>query len=95
MLGKKIRHIGRYHEVARVFAKHGLGFIVQDLGLLIILSLPERLFTQEIALIQNRLGSELGGLWHKNMVFLHLDLSCNRMGDITSLNYFFGGILIT
>jgi len=34
MLGKKIRHIGRYHEVARFFAKHGLGFIVQDLGLL-------------------------------------------------------------
>jgi len=59
MLGKKIRHIGRYHEVATVFAKHGLGFIVQDLGLLNTLSLPKRLFTHKEALDSKSLGERI------------------------------------
>jgi len=78
MLGKKIRHLGRYHEVARVFAKHGLGFIVQDLGLLNTLSLPKRLFTHEEALDSKSLGERI------RRVIEDLGPTFIKMGQIAS-----------
>lgn len=45
MLGKRIRHIKRYRDVAKVLARHGFGFFVEEMGLLHMLSLPKRLFT--------------------------------------------------
>lgn len=44
MLGKRIRHLSRYRDVASVMARHGLGFLVEEIGLLSLLSLPRRLF---------------------------------------------------
>lgn len=44
MLGKRIRHLKRYRDVAKVLACHGFGFFVEEIGLLHMLSLPKRLF---------------------------------------------------
>ncbi|MHB1653466.1 MAG: ABC1 kinase family protein [Desulfitobacteriaceae bacterium] len=46
MIGKRIRHLSRYRVVASVMARHGLGFLVEEIGLLHTLSLPRRLFTK-------------------------------------------------
>lgn len=40
-----MRHFRRYRVVASVMARHGLGFLVEEIGLLHMLSLPRRLFT--------------------------------------------------
>ncbi len=45
MFGKRIRHIKRYRDVAKVLTRHGFGFFVEEMGLLHMLSLPKRLFT--------------------------------------------------
>jgi len=45
MFGKRIRHIKRYRDVAKVLTRHGFGFFVEEIGLLHMLSLPKRLFT--------------------------------------------------
>ncbi len=46
MIGKRIRHLSRYRVVASVMARHGLGFLVEEIGLLHMLSLPRRVFTK-------------------------------------------------
>ncbi|MFZ3130096.1 MAG: AarF/UbiB family protein [Desulfosporosinus sp.] len=50
MIGKRIRHIKRYRDVAKVLTRHGFGFFVEEMGILHMLSLPKRLFndTEEI-----------------------------------------------
>lgn len=45
MFGKRIRQIKRYRDVAKVLTRHGFGFFVEEMGLLHMLSLPKRLFT--------------------------------------------------
>lgn len=45
MIGKRIRHLKRYRDVAKVLARHGFGYLVEEMGLLHMLSLPKRLFT--------------------------------------------------
>lgn len=45
MFGKRIRHIKRYRDVAKVLTHHGFGLFVEEMGLLNMLSLPKRLFT--------------------------------------------------
>lgn len=45
MIGKRIRHLKRYRDVAKVLARHGFGFFVEEIGLVHMLSLPKRLFT--------------------------------------------------
>lgn len=45
MFGKRIRHIKRYRDVAKILTHHGFGFFVEEMGLLHMLSLPKRLFT--------------------------------------------------
>ncbi|GAB6172615.1 AarF/ABC1/UbiB kinase family protein [Paradesulfitobacterium aromaticivorans] len=46
MLGKRIRHLGRYRDVAAVLVRHGFGLVVEELGLSQLLSLPIRLFRE-------------------------------------------------
>lgn len=43
MFGKRTRHLSRYREIATLFARHGFGFIIEEIGLLHMLSLPKRL----------------------------------------------------
>ncbi|AGT32072.1 ABC transporter [Geobacillus genomosp. 3] len=42
MIGKRVRHLGRYHEIASALLRHGFGMIVDDLGFASVLSLPPR-----------------------------------------------------
>ncbi|NNV05942.1 AarF/ABC1/UbiB kinase family protein [Geobacillus sp. C56-T2] len=42
MIGKRMRHIGRYHEIAVALLRHGFGMIVDELGFSSFLSLPPR-----------------------------------------------------
>lgn len=46
MLGRRIRHLGRYRDVAAVLVRHGFGLVVDELGLSQLLSLPWRLFRE-------------------------------------------------
>lgn len=43
----RIRHTGRYRAIAMALMRHGFGYMVEELGLYHLLSLPRRLVTQE------------------------------------------------
>ncbi|MGG3740231.1 ABC1 kinase family protein [Paenibacillus chibensis] len=43
----KIRHTGRYREIAMALMRHGFGYMVEELGLFQVLSLPRRWVTHE------------------------------------------------
>ena len=45
MIGRRIRYMSRYREIAVALARHGFGFVVEELGLRSMLSLPKRLVT--------------------------------------------------
>ncbi|MFC4077053.1 ABC1 kinase family protein [Salinithrix halophila] len=40
MIGKKMRNLNRYREIASTFAKHGFGFLLDEMGLFTRLSMP-------------------------------------------------------
>ncbi|MCK0472857.1 AarF/ABC1/UbiB kinase family protein [Halalkalibacter sp. APA_J-10(15)] len=42
MFEKRVRHLKRYREIAAAFSRNGFGFIVKDLGLHDLVSLPKR-----------------------------------------------------
>lgn len=44
MIGKRMRHISRYRDIAIALIRHGFGFVVEEIGIAQILSLPQRLF---------------------------------------------------
>lgn len=44
MLRKRIRHLQRYREIVNAFVRHGFGYIIKEMGLLELLSMPKRLF---------------------------------------------------
>lgn len=46
----RIRHAGRYQAIAMALMRHGFGYMVEELGLYHLLSLPRRLVTQEVHL---------------------------------------------
>ncbi|WP_042202417.1 ABC1 kinase family protein [Paenibacillus camerounensis] len=43
----KIRHAGRYRTIAMALMRHGFGYMVEELGLNHLLSLPRRMMTHE------------------------------------------------
>jgi ubiquinone biosynthesis protein len=59
MIGRRIRHINRYREVASVFARHGFGLILEEMGLINLLSLPKRIFRIEEDVDPQTLGARL------------------------------------
>jgi ubiquinone biosynthesis protein len=59
MIGKRIRQIKRYREVAYVLARHGFGLILEEMGLINLLSLPKRLFKIEEEIDPQTLGERL------------------------------------
>ena len=59
MMGKRIRHIKRYRDVAKVLARHGFGYVVEEMGLLHMLSLPKRLFTDTEKMDSLSLGERI------------------------------------
>ncbi|QQZ62297.1 phosphotransferase [Paenibacillus sonchi] len=44
----RIRHAGRYRTIAMALMRHGFGYMVEELGLYHLLSLPRRMITQEV-----------------------------------------------
>lgn len=46
MTGKRLRHLQRYREIAACLVRNGFGYLVEEMGLLGLLSLPKRLFTR-------------------------------------------------
>lgn len=44
MIGKRVRHIGRYRDIAIALIRHGFGIVVDEIGFAQLLSLPQRLF---------------------------------------------------
>lgn len=46
MIKKRIRQIGRYRDIVYACTRHGFGFIMKELGLLDLLSVPRRLFVE-------------------------------------------------
>ncbi|KKO54707.1 ABC1 kinase family protein [Paenibacillus sp. DMB20] len=46
-MGVRIRHAGRYREIAMALMRHGFGYMVEELGLFHILSLPVRWISRE------------------------------------------------
>ncbi|OKP78181.1 ABC transporter [Paenibacillus sp. P3E] len=44
----RIRHAGRYRSIAMALMRHGFGYMVEELGLYHLLSLPRRMITQEV-----------------------------------------------
>ena len=59
MMGKRIRHIKRYRDVAKVLARHGFGYVVEEMGLSHMLSLPKRLFTNTEKMDSLSLGERI------------------------------------
>lgn len=45
MISKRIRHIKRYQEIVAVLVKYGFGYIVKDVGLFHLLSLPKQIIS--------------------------------------------------
>ncbi|MBJ9991986.1 MULTISPECIES: ABC1 kinase family protein [Paenibacillus] len=43
----RIRHTGRYREIAMALMRHGFGYIVEELGLFQMLSIPKRWITHQ------------------------------------------------
>ncbi|MFC9655378.1 2-polyprenylphenol 6-hydroxylase [Bacillus subtilis] len=47
MFEKRIRHFQRYRDIVASFSRNGFGFLIKELGLLELLSLPKRLFVED------------------------------------------------
>ncbi|MGN7300182.1 ABC1 kinase family protein [Ferdinandcohnia sp. SAFN-114] len=47
MFEKRIRHFQRYRDIVAAFSRNGFGFLIKELGLLELLSLPKRLFVED------------------------------------------------
>lgn len=44
MVGKRMRHIGRYRDIASALIRNGFGFVVEEMGISQFLSLPQKAF---------------------------------------------------
>lgn len=53
---KRIRHLHRYQEIVSAFTRNGFGFIMKELGLLELLSMPKRLFIEGKELDRKSVG---------------------------------------
>lgn len=57
-MGRRIRHIQRYRDIIMSLSRNGFGFIIEELGLLEILSYPKRLFKDGQQEIQTKTAAE-------------------------------------
>ncbi len=48
-IARQARHLGRYRQIAQVLVHHGFGYIVEQLGLVNLLSLPRRIILKRPA----------------------------------------------
>jgi ubiquinone biosynthesis protein len=75
---RHLKHLRRYREIARILIRHGFGGVVEQLGLLSILSLPRRL------LHRWPVGSPLSPPEHVRLAIEELGPTFIKLGQILS-----------
>ncbi|TDF94526.1 2-polyprenylphenol 6-hydroxylase [Paenibacillus piri] len=79
MFARRVRHIRRYRDIAAAFSRNGFGFMVKELGLLELLSLPKRLLVEDYQEIQTKtLGVRI------RLILEELGPTFVKMGQIAS-----------
>ncbi|WP_206922880.1 ABC1 kinase family protein [Alicyclobacillus suci] len=46
ILGKRVRHLSRYKDIAHILVANGFGWFIDEIGLADVMNLPRRLFTE-------------------------------------------------
>jgi len=59
LIGRQIRHMNRYREIASALIRHGFGFVVEETELFQALSLPARLFRGAREIERKSVGERL------------------------------------
>jgi ubiquinone biosynthesis protein len=77
-IGKQIRHMNRYRDIAGALIRHGFGFIVEETELFQLLSLPARVFREPRVVERKSIGERL------RHVIQDLGPTCIKMGQIAS-----------
>ncbi len=47
VIRKRIRHLQRYREIVNALIRQGFGYVIKEMGLLEVLSIPKRFFSEE------------------------------------------------
>ncbi|MGE8206501.1 ABC1 kinase family protein [Heyndrickxia sp. NPDC080065] len=79
MFMKRMQHINRYREIVTVLVKHGFGYIVKEVGLLHLLSLPKRMAADLQSEEPKPLGSRL------RLVMEELGPTFIKLGQLLSI----------
>ncbi|RKN84218.1 ABC1 kinase family protein [Paenibacillus ginsengarvi] len=62
MIGRRIRHINRYRDIAVALTRHGFGFVVEELDIFHLLSIPARLGLTAPRTDKKTLGERIRGV---------------------------------
>ncbi|MDQ0256830.1 ubiquinone biosynthesis protein [Evansella vedderi] len=57
-MGRRIRHIQRYRDIGKAFARNGFGFIAKELGLIEMLNIPKRLLIKDTREVHSKTTGE-------------------------------------
>jgi len=76
-LVRQARYLGRYRHIAQVLAHHGFGYLVEQIGLAQMLSLPRRVFRQPVPQMP-------GGAERLRLVMTDLGPTFIKLGQILS-----------
>lgn len=76
-LFRQARYLGRYRQIARVLGQHGFGYLVEQLGLLPMLSLPRRI-------VHHTTPSSLSGPARLRQVLTDLGPTFVKLGQMLS-----------
>ncbi len=74
---RQARYLGRYRKIAQVLGRHGFGYLIDQLGLTSLLSLPRRLVRQPVA-------DPLGGPVRLRQALTALGPTFVKLGQILS-----------
>ncbi|WP_284641269.1 ABC1 kinase family protein [Paenibacillus silviterrae] len=77
-MGKRIRHINRYRDIALAFTRHGFGFLVEDLDLLKISSVPSKIRFFAKGVERKSIGERI------RLMFQELGPTFIKLGQIAS-----------
>jgi ubiquinone biosynthesis protein len=59
MIGKRMRHISRYRDIAITLIRNGFGMVVEEIGIAQFLSLPQRLFFEKKEKVSKSTGERI------------------------------------
>lgn len=78
MIGKRIRHISRYRDIAITLIRNGFGMVVEETGIAQFLSLPQRLFFEKKEKASKSVGERI------RIVLEELGPTFVKLGQIAS-----------